>query len=250
MKIYLSGAGWYESLAKNKDLLNKETAKDMNILTSFAYIKGEKTIKSLIPYFKSFMLDSGAFTFLSKGKNIDWHAYIDRYASFINEYDIDLFFELDIYSIVGIEETIRLRHELEKKTDKRCIPVWHRCLSKDMFFQMCNEYDYVALGGIAIKEIRQQEHKIFSWFINEAHKRNTKIHALGYTSIKGLNKYPFDSVDSSTWLMNGARYGAVWNFDGRHMTSRRKPANTRIITSKLVAHNFSEWVKYGIYMEG
>lgn len=249
MIIYLSGSGNYNTIASKTDLLTPENAGKLNILMSFAYIKSEKLISSLIPYFQYFMLDSGAFTFLNSGKKLDWNDYVTKYCDFINAYNVKYFFELDNYRILGYEQTIAIRHEIEKRTKKRCIPVWHKYLGKDEYIKMCQQYDYIALGGIAIQEIKRTEHKYFPWFISTAHKYNTKIHGLGYTSLTGLYKYNFDSVDSSTWLQSSIRFGDVFKFTGAYMKKYRKPINTKIKVKKLVVHNFCEWVKFAEYAQ-
>ena len=41
---------------------------------------------------------------------------------------------------------------------------------------------------------------------------HAKIHALGFTSISGLEKYHFDSVDSTS-LTTGNRFRMLYHFD-------------------------------------
>ena len=83
---------------------NKDKIKESKyILESFYYIKDWQ-----INYIKDmdlFLLDSGAFTFMSsyKGK-VNWKEYIDRYADFIIKNDIKYFFELDIDVLIGYEK--------------------------------------------------------------------------------------------------------------------------------------------------
>ena len=103
------------------------------ILESFYY--ADEVTEKLIPYFGDFLLDSGAFTFMQNKKkgNIDWHAYIDNYVDFINRNNVKHFFELDIDSIVGYEKVKEIRKYIEQKTNKKCIPVWHKSRGKDEF---------------------------------------------------------------------------------------------------------------------
>ena len=58
----------------------------------------------------TFMLDSGAFTFMtSSKKKVDFDEYLSKYIEFISKHDIKLFFELDIDSVVGYEQVSQYR---------------------------------------------------------------------------------------------------------------------------------------------
>lgn len=222
--------------------------KGTNILQSFYYCN-EFTEKVIIPQCRNFMLDSGAFTFFSSGGVADWEGYIKKYADFIKRNNVKLFFELDIDSLIGYEKVLYYRKKLEDMTGKACIPVWHKSRGKDEFLKMCEEYKYVAIGGIVSKEIVQKEYPIFTYLIKEAHKRNAKIHGLGFTNLKGLTKYHFDSVDSTSWV-SGNRFGSIYTFNGTTMVKHDKKQGQRLADSKAVAiHNFTEWVKFAKYAE-
>lgn len=218
------------------------------ILESFYY--ANEWMEMVIPKLQKFMLDSGAFTFLNSGKGKpDWDAYVDRYAGFINRNGVDLFFELDIDPIVGYDGVLKLRQRLESKTGKRPIPVWHKSRGKDESLKMCEEYDYVAIGGIVTKEISRKEYQFFPWFIREAHKRGAKIHGLGFTNLEGIRKYHFDSVDSTAWT-SGNRFGSVYRFNGRTMVKYDKGEGQKLADPRAVAvNNFNEWAKFQRYAE-
>lgn len=247
MDVYLAGCSY------NADILTirhrypdaEDKSVDIALLKSFYYCNRE--IEAIIPKLKRFMLDSGAFTFFMAGKQIDWISYINRYADFINRNQVELFFELDIDVLIGHEKVLELRKLLEDKTQKKCIPVWHKSRGKEEFLKLCDEYDYVGLGGIVPKEITPQEYKYFPLFIKEAHRRKAKIHALGFTKQKELPKYHFDSVDSSSWA-SGNRFGHVYEFMSGTLKKHERPQGMKLKSQKEVAmHNFSEWVKFQEY---
>lgn len=222
-----------------------------NILESFYYCKNNAFIPVLIPHLKSFLLDSGAFTFMQGKASVNWDSYTEEYAAFINKHDIKLFFELDIDPIVGLKEVERLRKKLEHLTGKKPIPVWHISRGKEYFVKMCKEYPYVALGGIVTQEVpRAVYEKAFPWFIATAHKYGAKIHGLGYTSLEGLHKYHFDSVDSTAWLY-GNRGGYLYKFNPRTgmMDKIDAPSGSRLKSTEAAMHNFLEWIKFQEYAE-
>ena len=222
------------------------------ILESFYYADKDE-IQKLMPYFGDFLLDSGAFTFMggfsfteNKNKRVVWEEYIDKYCNFINTYKVEKFFELDIDSVVGYEQVKKYRDLIEKKTCRQVIPVWHSNRGKDEFLRMCDEYPYVALGGIVGGEWSAKAEKYIPWFISEAHKRGAKIHGLGFTKLEKLKHYHFDSVDSTSWTI-GNRFGYVYKFNGHGIDKVSKPNGTRVPKDKvreLAVHNFVEWVKF------
>lgn len=219
------------------------------ILESYFYCRKNDVIPKLLPRLGGFLLDSGAFTFIQGNGSVDWDRYTEEYAEWINTYHIDLFFELDIDSIVGLQKVERLRAKLELLTGKQPIPVWHKNRGKDYFLGMVKDYPYIALGGIAIKEIpRNIFEKSFPWFINKAHEAGAKIHGLGYTSIEGIHKYHFDSVDSTAWLY-GNRGGYLYKFNPStgDMGKIEAPAGHRLKSQDAARWNFNEWVKFQEY---
>ena len=223
---------------------------DLSILETFFYARKNEQIQRLLQRPKNFLLDSGAFTFMSNSKvTAVWDEYVEEYASFINRYDIKLFFELDIDSVVGIKEVERLRMKLERMTNKQSIPVFHLSRGKDYFIRMCEQYPYVAFGGIITDGVKTATlEKYFPWFIATAHKNKAKIHGLGYTSIAGLYKYHFDSVDSTAWLY-GNRGGFAYSFNKRtgHLEQTSVPKGMRMRSRAVAFNNYSEWVRFSKY---
>lgn len=252
MKVYLAGENYKTEICSKYIYDSSIKIGDLNILETYYYLRKNESMAKMIPYFSSFLLDSGAFTFISgnQSKTIDWDKYIEEYALFVNRYDIKLFFELDIDSVVGLSEVERLRKKLEVLTKKKPIPVWHKNRGKEYFINMCKNYPYVALGGIAIKEIeRKQFEKAFPWFIATAHKYKAKIHGLGYTSVDKLKDFHFDSVDSTAWLY-GNRGGWIDRFDAATGKMIKFSKKGFLLKSKNAAiNNFIQWAKLSKYAE-
>lgn len=248
MDLYLAGVWpWRENGIYDESLerLTVNGKLDIAVLDSFYY--ADEWTERAIPHLSKFLLDSGAFTFFTAGKQVDWNEYVKRYIDFINRNDVKYFFELDIDPLIGYENVLKIRKTLEAGTGKKSIPVWHKSRGREAFIEMCEEYDYVAIGGIVSQEIKRDEYKFFPWFIKEAHKRGARIHGLGFTNLKGMELYHFDSVDSTSWT-TGNRFGAVYRFNGRTMVKADKSQGQRLKDPKAVAvHNFNEWVKFQKY---
>ena len=143
-----------------------------------------------------------------------------------------------------------IRDRLERMTGKKPIPVWHKNRGKEYFVKMCEEYPYVAIGGIVTKEIPRKVYETaFPWFINTAHKHKAKIHGLGYTTVANLQKYRFDSVDSTAWLY-GNRGGYICKFNPRTgLMEQMSKEGCRLKSREGAVNNFNEWVKFSRYAE-
>ena len=128
MKIHLAGISGVK-----KQLLSGE----LNVESIFAlesFYSLQEWQKPLLNRFASFLLDSGAFTFMqaaAKHGDVDWLSYADRYADFVREYGIKQYFELDIDSLKGLKYAEMLRNRIETRVGWQSIPVWHTERGKD-----------------------------------------------------------------------------------------------------------------------
>lgn len=243
MIVYLAG---FKTIEKD---WNKDT-KNIYLLSSYWEHKTGKYGE----YVKqdNHILDSGAFTFLTSAKNktINWEQYVIDYGNFIKKNNIKNFFELDIDPIVGLNEVEKLRGILEKTAGRKCIPVWHKSRGLEYWKDMCKNYDYIAIGGIVTKEIKNKEYDIFIHLLKIAKENNCKVHGLGFTNLKGLEKYKFYSVDSTNWL--SARFGTtgLYVFNGKTLKNYNKPEGKRKIDlQKMNIFNFEQWIKFQKYAE-
>ncbi len=230
------------------DVLLERGFENIYALSSFYSINPRYS--QYIPLFKDFLLDSGAFSFMKKGQdNINWNKYLEKYIAFINENKIKNFFELDIDSIVGYEKVKEFRFRLERETGRQSIPVWHYSRGLEEYYRLCEEYSYIAIGDIAIRNIKVDDYKYFPFLISEAHKRKSKVHGLGITASSIIKKYHFDTVDSSSWS-GGSRFGSLYFFRNGELIARKRQKGLRIkdwITADI--HNLKEFFKYQEYAE-
>ena len=237
MKLFLAG------LESHCRYVQIEKAK--YVLSSFAYMNN--AIQQHINSFDMFLLDSGAFTFRKKKGNVDWNEYLAKYISFINDNDIDYFFELDIDNIVGYENVLTLRKKLETGTKKRCIPVWHTTRGIDEYVSMCKEYDYVALGS-STKYKHNDNKRLLKYLLDTAYNNKCRVHGLGFTP-KEIKEHKFYSVDSTTW--DGYRYGVLHRYCNGEVKPIKFPKGKGLVREpkKVTAHNFIEYCKYQRYLD-
>lgn len=234
--------------------------KSKYILFSFAYI--DKVIHSR-PYFEQIMidrnkennliLDSGAFTFMN-GKRItlaDMDRYCDLYISFVKRYHIKNYVELDVDAIFGTDQAMKYRKKLESEIGYPCVPIWHRERGMQSFKQDVKNYDYIGVGGIAMKQIKKSDYSKFKLMNSYARNFGTKVHAMGFTPSHDVHKYGFYSSDSSSWC-SSMRFGTVSHFDGAGISSLKnvKYKKTKGDDYKRAFYaGYLEWLKYQRFVD-
>lgn len=248
MKLFLAGTPPWRAERLYDEAISKHRP---YILESFYYVDDDT--ERLLPSYGDFLLDSGAFTFMQDNfEHLDWDDYIERYAAFIRRNNVAKFFELDIDVVVGYQKVKEYRKKLENLTGRQVIPVWHKNRGVEEFKKMCQEYPYVAIGATGKNEDSSWTKKnpeILNYFITTAHKHGCKIHGLGFTRIGMLEKFHFDSVDSTAWT-TGNRFGFIYHFDGRTMQKIQCPKGKRLGKPKEVALiNYIEWIKFQKYAD-
>lgn len=243
MRIYLAGEAYGKSVFEHYE-------HDFNRLASFFYVNHTTWQQENVGKYKNYILDSGAFTFIqnaSKAGDID--SYVDKYIDFVNAHAIDLFFEMDVDSVLGYNKVKELRKRIEKGTGKPVIPVFHFERGIDDFIAMCKEYKYISIGT---SKFSKSDHRMYLAFVMAAQKYNCKVHGLGVTGMTVLSKVPFYSVDSSSWT-SGNRYRGMYHFNGKKLiliSASNKLKGMRITEHyNLAIHNFGEWLKFCDYME-
>lgn len=205
MKVFLSALEASPEFEK----IDKEILKYKNNLMSFYYIKNkiERAIK-IRNKSELVLIDSGAHSF-QKGKKVDWDKYTEQYTEFIKKFDkpnVIGYFEMDVDNIIGYDKVLELRKILEKVTDK-IIPVWHKNRGIEEYKKMCQDYAgrIIAITGFKNEDIKDDQYLMF---LKYAKKYNCKVHCLGMTRKKVLDKVPFDYVDSSSWKQQSI-YGMI-----------------------------------------
>lgn len=115
---------------------------------------------------------------------------------------------MDVDNIIGYDKVLELRKLLEQVSNK-IIPVWHKNRGIEEYKKMCRDYagKVVAITGFKNEDI--QDHQ-YLMFLKYAKKYNCRVHCLGMTRKKVLDKVPFDYVDSSSWVQ-ASIFGRIGN---------------------------------------
>ena len=229
-----------------------EVGKSKYLLNTF--FEGERACEKVLKIAGSpdcFLLDSGAFSFMSGAEcseNII-EGYAERYADFIIQHKITQYFEIDVDTIFGLPFAERIRHKLESKTGVQSIPVWHKNRGVEYWKRMCDEYKYIAIGGLVF-HVKQQEWPLIHKMVDYAAFKGVKVHGLGFTKTKLLESWNWYSVDSSSWKTSAIRGSIKHNFNGKYIESTPiKKQGFKMDQRLLAMYNGIEWCKYQKYME-
>lgn len=153
-------------------------------------------------------LDSGAFSAWSQKKEIR----IKDYIQFIKAHQksIHTYANLDV---IGDSEKTFQNQLIMEKHGLTPLPVFHygedeRYLTK----YLDRGYEYMALGGmvpISTPQLTQWLDRLFEGPLTDTKGMpRLKLHGFGLTSVYLMSRYPWFSVDSTTW-MAFSNYGSV-----------------------------------------
>lgn len=249
MRIYLAAI---QGLMANKVPILVKEGQPKYLLNTF--FEGEKACKKTLDIcgtVENFLLDSGAFSFMSGAKCNESiiEEYAERYADFIIQNKVTQYFEIDIDTIFGLPFAERIRHKLESKTGIQSIPVWHKNRGIEYWKRMCDEYKYIAIGGLVF-HVKQQEWPLIHKMVDYAAFKGVKVHGLGFTKTRLLEDWNWYSVDSSSWLNGAVRGAQKQTFNGRFIEAKCIKKQGHKMDLHLIAlHNGIEWCKYQKYME-
>lgn len=219
MKIFLS------SLENSTVRLSEIGPMKYNLISYYYGRNRPERTKAIMANSELIMIDSGAHTF-QKGTKLDWVGYTEEYADWIRKHDaknVVGFFEMDVDNRIGYNNVLYLRKILDN-TSSKIIPVWHKNRGVKDFSEMCERYSgrVVAITGFKNEDIQDDQ---YIHFLLEAWKYGCKVHCLGMTRRKVLDKVPFDYVDSSTWTQC-ALYG---HLNGRKLRNAPTVEERRIV---------------------
>jgi hypothetical protein len=190
-----------------RDILFK--AKAESILMSFFQHQGDKNDLNL-EAFPNIFLDSGGFTARKRGIDIS----VKDYGEFILKHP-----EFTTYANLDVRDTkITLANQAELEAmSLHPIPVYHMDEwlegKTELLQDYIKKYSHIAVGGTAEVQASKRLVEHFLDYIFSFTKDKVKVHGFGMTGLWLLKRYPFFSVDSTSWL-SGGKYGRITKESG------------------------------------
>lgn len=177
------------------------------ILASYHYFKNKvELVRDCLNKNYDVFIDSGAFSAENSGKDIA----IDEYCKFILETGVRIYAGLDV---IGNAAKTRYNNEyMIKEFDLKPIPTFHMGSSiGDLEQLVTGQYSYVALGGLVFSS-GVISHCDEVWHYILTHNPKLRVHGFGLTNIDLMKRYPWYSVDSSSFksCKRFGRQGIIW----------------------------------------
>lgn len=152
-------------------------------------------------------LDSGAFSAFTTGRPID----IEKYAAYLREWGHIYTVRSNLDHIGTTEEGAQKTYDNQKKLESlgaQVHPVFHVREDERWLRKYITEgYDYILIGGLVPEGpvyCKERLDHLFSEIIcDTTGLPKVRVHGFGLTSQELMQRYPWYSVDSSSWIQKG-----------------------------------------------
>lgn len=263
MKLYL--AGLYTS---NFDLHGRvfsrltDREKEARLgnewfLESYHYVHKQSAVAKMRRDGVKVFLDSGAFSAFTKGVDVDMKAYC-RYIH-ENEDIIEKVDGVTCASVLdGIGDPLKTwqNQQAMESLGVRALPCFHYGEDERYLDWYVERYPYITLGGMVPISTPQLIHwldRLWERHLTDgAGRPKVKVHGFGLTSLPLMKRYPWYSVDSSTWVqwaangmllipgtgqVNVSSQSSSRKIEGQHLNTYTPPQREAII-KKIEALGF------------
>lgn len=207
---YMRGQARYEKLFDNeRDIVHNIK----HILESYHYVGKQRYVDEMRNDNAKVFLDSGAFSAFTLGVEIDLPTYVD----YINRNR----------DIIRIEDGVMMAAVLDgigdplktyqnqiamEQLGARPMPCFHAGEDEKYLEWYIQNYEYISLGGLvgtSTKNLCVWLDRMWDRYLVDGSGRpRIKVHGFGVTAIPVMERYPWYSVDSSSWIQ-AAAFGAI-----------------------------------------
>lgn len=221
--MHLYNAGIYTAGFKiNGTLYNRLTENEKyqrrfagacNLLESFHYIGKQRSVDMIRADKVQVFLDSGAFSMWSLGASVDIKAYCDyikKNEDIIRKDDGVLL--ASVMDAIGDADGTLQNQKVMESMGVTPLPCFHFGEDPKYLLHYVSNYEYITLGGMVAQEtwqLRLWLDEVWDKYLVDGSGRpKIKVHGFGLTTPELMRRYPWWSVDSSSWVQQ-AKVGMV-----------------------------------------
>lgn len=207
---YMPGQKLYEDFNEHEKSIVHNLP---HILESYHYVGKQRYVDDMRRDGAKVFIDSGAFSAYTLGINIDigeYCAYIKRNTDIIRVEDGILMASV----LDGIGDPLQTyRNQLTMEAlGVRPLPCFHAGEDERYLEWYIKNYEYITLGGmvgVSTKQLSVWLDRVWNnYLIDGAGNPRIKVHGFGITSIPLMERYPWYSCDSSSWIQSTS-FGTV-----------------------------------------
>lgn len=167
----------------------------------------KKKIRNKIPL----MIDSGAYSAFTRGEPIDLQRYIEYLHRVIPLFDSVEYVNLDVIGGDG-SDSYENWQEMRRQ-GLNPVPVYHVITDVKWLKKYLRETDHISIGAVAATAYKRRTwslDRVWEEFLVGSDRMPLfRVHGMGATSFRIMRRYPWHSVDSTSWLQPSA-YGKLF----------------------------------------
>lgn len=223
---YMPGMNRYVKLSEHEQNLVRNIP---HILESYHYVGKQKAVDAMRDNQAQVFIDSGAFSAYTLGVDIDivtYCEYIKRNIDIIRKEDgVIMASVLD-----GIGDPLKTyRNQLTMEAlGAKPLPCFHAGEDERYLEWYVQNYDYITLGGMvgaSTKALCVWLDRMWDRYLVDGSGRpRLKVHGFGVTAIPIMERYPWYSVDSSSWIQSAAFGSIITPEHGPMSVSEKSPS--------------------------
>lgn len=207
---YMQGQKQHDALTDHEKAITRNLP---NILESWHYVGKQRYVDQMRADGAKIFLDSGAFSAWTLGHTMslpDYCEYIKRNMDILRVEDGDVMASV-LDGIGDPLQTWRNQYEMELR-GVRPLPCYHFGEPEEFLVHYIQNYNYITIGGMVGKTPKTLEtwlDRVWErYMVDGSGRAKVKVHGFGLTSIPLMERYPWYSCDSSSWIQATA-FGVV-----------------------------------------
>lgn len=223
---YMPGMNRYVKLTEHEQRLVTGIP---HILESWHYVGKQSFVDHMRNNQAQIFLDSGAFSAFTLGVSLsvaDYCDYIQRNRDIIRV-DGTAVMASVLDGIGDPLQTYRNQIEMEWR-GCRPLPCFHAGEDERYLEWYVKNYEYITLGGMvgsSTKQLCIWLDRIWDRYLTDGSGRpRLKVHGFGITAVPIMERYPWHSCDSSSWIQSAAFGSIVTPSHGPISVSEKSPS--------------------------